>query len=222
MRTVRTVLPALIAAVALLSIAGAPAFAHKDDHKPAPAAAATTIRGAHAGDMSTPGVMAPHAAGGAADQMAAEERPTTFGGRLVDWLGRWHPSVVHFPIALFVVAGALEAWAVARRRPGMLETTGILVALGALGALAAVALGWMAMGWNLAQDEPLETAHRTLGTAIASLAMASWWANNRFRRRRGRAAGAIYGGLLVATVMAIALNGYLGGALIHGADHLAF
>ena len=26
--------------------------------------------------MSTPGVMAPHAAGGAADQMAAEERPT--------------------------------------------------------------------------------------------------------------------------------------------------
>lgn len=220
MRIIRTVLPALIA-VTWLSLAGAPAFAHKDDHKPAPAASAASAGVPHAGAMPAPGVMAPHGAAGAAGPMA-EDRPTTLGGRLVDWLGRWHPSVVHFPIALFVVAGALEAWAVARRRPAMLETTRVLVALGALGALAAVTLGWMAMGWNLAEDDPLETAHRTLGSAIAALALASWWASNRFLRRRGRAAGVLYGSLLVATVMAIAVNGYLGGALIHGADHLAF
>jgi uncharacterized membrane protein len=167
--------------------------------------------------------MAPHAAtaepGGHTE---AEPRPTTFTGRLIDWLGRWHPSVVHFPIALFVVAGALEAWAVARRRPAMLETTRVLVALGALGAVVAVGLGWMAMGWNLVADEPLEKAHRTLDTAIALLALASWWSNERFLRRRGATAGMLYGGLLTATIVAIAVNGYLGRALIHGADHLAF
>lgn len=216
MRIAWTRLLTLFAAILLVASTGTPAMAHKDEHKAAAAAPNPAA-------MPAPGVMAPHA--GTAEpggHMAAEARPTTFSGRLIDWLGRWHPSVVHFPIALFLVAGALEAWAIARRRPAMLETTRVLVALGALGAVFAVGLGWMAMGWNLAEDEPLEKAHRTLGTAIAALALAGWWANGRFLRRRGAAAGTLYAGLLIATVVAIAVNGYLGGALIHGIDHLAF
>jgi len=215
----RTRLLALFLAMLLPLFLTAPARAHKDHPQPA-AAAAAAASGTPAASPSMAGAMPAHTE--VPGHMAAEPRPTSFTGRLVDWLGRWHPSVVHFPIALFIVAGALEAWAIVRRRPSMLETTRILVALGALGALVAVALGWMAMGWNLAEDEPLETAHRLLGSTIAGLALVTWWANNRFLRRRGTGAGALYGGLLVLTVLAIAVNGYLGGALIHGADHLAF
>jgi uncharacterized membrane protein len=199
----------LVIAIAALAMLGSAAWAHKDaPHAPPPAASAS----AH-------GALGP---AGVAAHSTAEAPPATFAGRLVDWLGRWHPSVVHFPVALFIVAGVLEGHAIARRRPQMVETTRVLVALGALGAVAAVTLGWMAMGWNLAADEPLERYHRFIGTAIAPLALAAWWAYERFVRHRGRAAGMVYGGLLVLTVVAIAVNGYLGGALIHGADHLAF
>ena len=31
-----------------------------------------------------------------------DERPTTFSGRLLRWLGGWHPAAVHFPIALLL------------------------------------------------------------------------------------------------------------------------
>ncbi|WP_375267856.1 DUF2231 domain-containing protein [Phenylobacterium sp.] len=215
----RTRLLALLLAMLLPFFLTGPARAHKD-HPQQAAAVGTAASGTSADSPEMAGAMPAHDA--APGHMAAEPRPTSFAGRLVDWLGRWHPSVVHFPIALFIVAGALEAWAIVRRRPSMLETTRILVALGALGALVAVALGWMAMGWNLAEDKPLETAHRLLGSTIAGLALVTWWANNRFLRRRGTGAGALYGGLLGLTVLAIGVNGYLGGALIHGVDHLAF
>lgn len=151
-----------------------------------------------------------------------EEPPKTFAGRLVNWLGKWHPSVVHFPIALFIIAALLEARAVLFRKPRFTEATRLMVGLGALSALAAILLGWMAMGWTYGRDDQLHTAHQTLGTAIGLLALGAWWAHERWIKARSRSAGAVYAVLLTATVGAIALNGFLGGALVRGLDHLNF
>lgn len=222
----------VMAAFAFLAMsAPSPAEAHKDHQKKSAEAAAQREPGA----ATAAAPMGEHDMAGMADGMASGEggpppghmmeeveRPTTFTGRLVDWVGRWHPSVVHFPIALFVVAGALEVVALVRRRSAMLETTRVLVALGALGAVVAVAVGWMAMGVTFAADEPLNRAHRWLGTSIAGFGLAAWWANERFMKVRGKAAGWTYAALLVLTIVAIAVNGFLGGALVHGLDHLNF
>jgi hypothetical protein len=40
-----------------------------------------------------------------------DERPTTFSGRLLRWLGGWHPAAVHFPIALLLTVAFLELMA---------------------------------------------------------------------------------------------------------------
>lgn len=153
---------------------------------------------------------------------ADDAAPTTFGGRLVNWLGRWHPSVVHFPIALFIVVAVLEARALLLRRERVEEATRLMIALSALSALAAIVLGWMAMGWTYGRYDRLHTAHQTLGTSIAPLALGVWWAHERWLSARRPGAGVVYAVLLAATVAAIGINGFIGGALVRGLDHLNF
>lgn len=221
MRSVRP-WPILIFGLLALTFATV-AEAHKD-HNKTPTPAATSVQSGAAEPSSAPaghGAMA-MPAGDQMSGMGSEARPTTFTGRLIDWLGRWHPSVVHFPISLFIVVGGLEAWALARRKPAPTETMRVLIALAAMSAVVAVALGWMALGWSMSEDKPLEAAHRALGSTIALLALATWGAHERFYRWRRSRTGAVYGVLLVSTVLAIAINGYIGGSLIHGANHMAF
>ena len=223
----------LLAAMILLSVtAPAVGFAHEAHEKKAAQAQAqqrareqaalAAAQGRAGGPHASTNTDCPVCMDGMADMKIEDEKPKTFLGRLANWLGRMHPSVVHFPIAMFVVAGVLEAYALARRKPLMLQTTRVLIALGALGALAAVALGWMAMGFTINADDALHRSHRVLGSLIAVLALATWWANERFVKRRGRAAGLVYAALLAVTVLAILINGYLGGSLTHGVDHMMF
>jgi hypothetical protein len=61
------------------------------------------------------------------------------GGWLV-FAGRFHPLLVHFPIALVPVACAFDL-AAARRAPTLEAAVPILVGLGAVSALVAFALG---------------------------------------------------------------------------------
>ncbi|MCR5873172.1 hypothetical protein LRS10_02530 [Phenylobacterium sp. J426] len=196
-----------------------PSAAHEGHApKPGPSPTAAAV-GPHGGmEVATP-----------EGQMSADGRPpaddaapTTFGGRLVNWLGRWHPSVVHFPIALFIVVAVLEARALLLRRERVEEATRLMIALSALSALAAIVLGWMAMGWTYGRYDRLHTAHQTLGTSIAPLALGVWWAHERWLSARRPGAGVVYAVLLAATVAAIGINGFIGGALVRGLDHLNF
>lgn len=150
------------------------------------------------------------------------ERPKTAAGRVARWLGLWHPVIVHFPIALFFLAAVLEAYAIAGRKADLLNTTRVLIAFGALGAVAAVGFGWLAMGVQIGKDDWIHGAHRWVGTGIAVLALATWWANERFVKVRGKSAGAIYASLLALTVAAILINGFLGSALVRGMDHMNY
>ena len=221
----RLVLTLLVLVGAAMGAAN-PALAHKN-HNQAAAAAQSGTAPVHAMSAEDHAAMSVTAAPG---QVAAEAAvpdapppgPANFQGRLVDWLGRWHPSVVHFPIALFIVTGFLEAASVALRRPSLAEGARVSLALAALGAVVAVVLGWLNLGFDLAADDGVERMHRWLGTAIALVGVLAWWSKERLERRPTRALGLAYGLALGATVIAVAVNGYLGGAIVHGADHMAF
>ena len=136
-----------------------------------------------------------------------------------DWavfVGRFHPVVLHFPIAILVVAALLEL----SRLPGVrrvipeppASVTSFLLGLGALtGIVAAV------MGWLLSQSGGYETTllrrHMILGLAVpagAILALLAWTGG-------ATAAGR---GLLFATAGLTLAAGHLGGALTHGEDYL--
>lgn len=161
-------------------------------------------------------------AAGAGQMGAMQGPPLTGMARFMNWLGRFHPILVHFPIALFVVAGGLELAGLILKKPTIVQGTRLLIALAAISTLVAVGAGWLLMGFNIAKDNDLHRAHRLLGTTIMVLGFATWWANERFLKLRGRGPALIYGALLVSTILAIAVNGYLGSALVRGMRHMMY
>ena len=137
----------------------------------------------------------------------------SFPERLLDWLGRTHPIIVHFPIAFF--PAALFTAIVGRRRPAFATPVQFLVIAGGIVAPIAAILGWLdAMN---ADPGPLLTVHRWLGTAVGvgGFALGVWaWRKPGQDRSMGMIAG-----LMVITA-AIVVQGWYGGAIVHGIEHL--
>jgi len=197
-------------AFALLALSS-PAIAHKKHHKqPVP-----TEQAATAPASQVPGA-APADHGRMGEMMSdeAEDRSdmSTFA-RLLDWIGRTHPIIVHFPIAFF--PAALLTAIVGRRRPAFAAPVQFLVVAGGIIAPVAAVFGWLdAMN---AEPGDLLTVHRWLGTGIGlgGLALAIWVA----RKPETVRGPAMLTALSVLTV-AIVVQGWFGGAMVHGVDHM--
>lgn len=160
--------------------------------------------------------------GAGAMMMAKKERPETFGGRVIAWLGAWHPAVIHFPIALPLTALFLEILAWVRRRPIYVANNQTLLALGVAGAFVAAAFGWAGAGLPSATDEWALTTHRWLGSAIPLLLLLLWNTGRIAERAgSGRRSRSYYVTLAVTAAVLLA-QGFLGGEVTHGANHMAF
>jgi uncharacterized membrane protein len=199
-----------LVALFALSLVVAPAAAHKGEkHGMKPAATVSA---------GVPGVATPPAAHSPAPAVEAQTERNHAAGffpRLTDWLGRLHPIVVHFPMAF--LPAALFTAVVGRRRPGFAAPVQFLVVAGGIGAALAAVLGWLSAGIPSDGDDWLLTSHRWLGTGIGLVALVlGVWAGRRPERDRSTA---MIVGLTVITA-AIVTQGWLGGAMVHGLDHL--
>lgn len=211
------VLKRIAALLALLvlafSLSVAPAAAHKKErHQPAAAAQQEAAPGVAAAP-GTP--MAGHDMNGMMEKMDADRRDMSTFERLLDWIGRLHPIIIHFPLAFF--PAALFTAVVGRRRPAFGKPVQFLVVAGGIIAPIAMVLGWLAGGLTLTDTDPLLRVHRWLGTAIglSGLALAIWaWKWPEEDRRPGMIAA------LAGITAAIIVQGWFGGALVHGIDHM--
>ena len=190
----------------MLFAVSSPAVAHKG-HKH------STTEAAHHQAASPSTTAPPPAMAGMPDDEHEDRSNMSTAARLLDWLGRLHPIIVHFPIAFF--PAALFTAIVGRRRPAFAAPVQFLVVAGGIMAPIAAILGWLdAMG---ADPDPLLTVHRWLGTAIGFSALGlGIWAWRRPDHARGTV---MLVGLTVMTA-AIIVQGWFGGALVHGVDHL--
>ncbi len=214
------ILVAALLGLALMFAAAAPAVAHKD-HQKKLAEAARLAKEAARPTAQVPGGAAPamtHQAGGEMMDgmpMGMDRAQMSLFERLVDWFGRLHPLVVHFPIAFF--PAALITAIAGRKRPSFAAPVQFLVVAGGIFAPIAAGAGWLAaMG---SEPETILDYHRWLGVAIAAAgAGLAIWAWRRPWEDRG--AGMILG--LTAMTIAIAVQGFLGAGLTHGMDHMMF
>lgn len=208
---------ALIVLGLLLLASASPALAHKE-HKKQQVATQTSQSAAQPGTPAAanadPNAM--HSQMGEMMEGTGEDRSTmTPAGRLLDWLGRLHPMIVHFPIAFF--PAALFTAIVGRRRPAFGKPVQFLVVAGGLLAPIAALLGWLDGGFDFATDNSLLQFHRWLGTAIGAGGLGlGLWAWRQPDEDRGP--GMIIG--LSVMTAAIVVQGWFGGALVHGMDHL--
>ena len=83
-------------------------------------------------------------------------------------LGRLHPMIVHFPIALLLVAVVMELFTLGNFRHSFRPAIRFLVILGAISALGSAGLGWL-----LAENEGISGStldlDRILGLSSAGL-----------------------------------------------------
>jgi uncharacterized membrane protein len=160
--------------------------------------------------VSSPGSLHPEGS-------SADAAGLPFGKRLLSWLGKFHVMVVHFPIGLLVAAAAGELWFAWRRVSAPAPAVRFCVLLGAAGALAAAALGWLHAANGYGASSPGVLAfHRWAGTALALWAVAVVVCSELDARRGER--GWSFRLLLLCGVLLVAVTGHLGGTLVHGEE----
>jgi uncharacterized membrane protein len=136
------------------------------------------------------------------------------------WLGKFHPPLTHFPIALFVAAALAELLFIRTGSSQFEHAARFCVWLGAGGALAAASLGWLFGGFHIVDKEWVMTAHRWAGTGTALLAIGVLFLSER--AVSGRAPRSQYRLALFAAATLVTVTGFLGGTLIYGLDHYAW
>jgi uncharacterized membrane protein len=211
------VLTAFLSVLVLISLAvSTPALAHKK-HKKKPVAEQVVRPTAQPGEpvAMRGGAAVMHGQMGELMGEQEDRSQMSVGERLLDWLGRLHPMIVHFPIAFFPAAlfTAVVGW----RRPAFAVPVRFLVVAGGIVAPIAALLGWFDGGFDIASDDWLLQWHRWLGTGIGLGALTlGIWALRKPEAVRG--SGMIAGLTLITA--AIVVQGWFGGAMVHGLDHM--
>ena len=136
---------------------------------------------------------------------------------LLSWLGRFHPPLTHFPIALLIAAAAAELLFIRSGSVLFEHSVRFSVWSAALTALPAAVLGWFFGGFHLVDDEWVMTAHRWSGTGAALLAL--WILLLLERTGREPASRGLFRAALFSGAALVAAAGFFGGALLYGLDH---
>jgi uncharacterized membrane protein len=132
--------------------------------------------------------------------------------------GRLHPLLVHFPIALVLVAAIAEVVALTTRFPEWHTVAVANVRAGAAFALASAGAGWLLASSRIVEASPALEWHRWLGLAGAVATVAAALATNEMDRPRRRLW--LYRIALFWAAVLVAVAGHFGAALVWGADFL--
>lgn len=138
-------------------------------------------------------------------------------------IGKLHLLVLHFPLALVIVAAMADGLFLWRRTVIFKEAGYFCILLGAAAAIPTMVTGLMLIGtMNLTGDaSDLGEIHESLGimTTIAAVSAAAMRA---FLRNKLSGMWAwIYGVLILAATVLVGLTGHYGGLLAFGRDYLS-
>jgi len=139
------------------------------------------------------------------------------GRERAEWaqfMGRFHPSFVHFPIALFLLVPILEIVGRSARFAYLRLSVSFVLALATVGAASAAMLGWC-MGRSGGYSGRLITQHMWGGVVLSILCWVCWLLRTRLREP-----GVTYAIALAVGVGLVAWTGYRGGQLSLGPNHL--
>lgn len=139
--------------------------------------------------------------------------------RLATWLGKLHPVMTHFPVALLIAAAIAEF---IRKVMGLLwlrDAARFCIWAGAVGAAIAVPLGWLNAGWNVSADDTLLALHRWLGTAVLVWSVVLVVLPEMIRIRPGLGWRRAYMAALVVGALLVAFVGHLGGLMVFGTEY---
>jgi len=136
-----------------------------------------------------------------------------------DWLGRLHPGLVHFPLALIVFAAVAEVCCIVTRDGRYADIARFLVNMGAWLSIPAAATGFLRAG-TISMDavqHQLFAIHRMAGIATPVLAFLCAGLAEGVRRSGQIWELMLYRVVLVLAALSVAVAGYYGGEIVFGA-----
>jgi hypothetical protein len=128
-------------------------------------------------------------------------------GELNQFIGRFHPLVVHLPIALLLLVAVLESAGSTHRWNHLRVSAGFVLTLAAISVLISVFLGWL-LAWSGGYEGKLVTNHMWGGFSLAVGVLVC--CSLRVWDKR------IYGVALFATLLILVWTTDKGGKLTHG------
>lgn len=202
----------LLFASLFLLLAGTVALAHGDAKHGEKETRSVAIESAHFRPVQDQGAMGSTSASDEAIQDHDAKQVESEG--IVGALKSLHPATVHFPIALFLMAALTELFVMARRTPERETAVRIMIYGGAAGAVIAALFGWIHTGAWFGGDIVMQL-HRWNGMLIAALGLMAACLAYRDPQSRNVLRLALFpiAALLIA-------QGYMGGELAHGLNHL--
>jgi len=198
------------------------ALAHADHIKPKAEASQTTTTSAEAQPATTE--VSSHAVGSDEsaedtsdedDEYADDEKTISY--RSIKYAGKFHPILVHFPIA-FLLGGVFMQWIfIFTRKKQIPPIVTTMLWMGTLGAIVAASAGWAyaydSMYFGNEDIQRLEL-HRWLGTGTAVAAVVTLILK-RFLKP------ILFAFLLTALAALVGAAAHQGGSLTYGADNFS-
>jgi uncharacterized membrane protein len=132
---------------------------------------------------------------------------------LVQFLGRFHPGLVHLPIGGLVLLGTLELLAKFPRFKGAAQNNPLILALTVAVAVPAALLGWM-LSLSGDYDPQLLQWHQWTGFAVAASCVLTFLLSRLGRLRAYRLS-------LLVTLAVLVVASHFGASITHGRGFLA-
>ena len=132
---------------------------------------------------------------------------------MIEFIGKFHPLLVHLPIGFFTLLGVLELLALRPNWKDLAIANRIILLLTIPASLASVVCGWL-----LARGQEESNAlfwHRWLGTGVAAAAIILW-----IVRQRGWLKA--YRRCLCGTLVLLTIASHYGGSITHGENFLSW
>lgn len=138
---------------------------------------------------------------------------------LWQFLGRLHPMVVHFPIALLVFGAFLELFTIGKYQSKFRPGINMLVLAGAASTLVAAVFGLL-LANNEGMEGELLDLHRWLGIATAVFSVAVLFLLNNVWKKNQNQQIKAYRVVLFIAAFGVGISGHFGASLTHGEDFL--
>ncbi len=129
---------------------------------------------------------------------------------LVDFLGSFHPLLVHLPIGVLLLAALFQFLSQKEKYQSLTSAVGISLFIGMLSAIASCISGYLLSGTG-DYDEAMIFNHQWSGIALAVISIFAWYLNWKGRQITW---------INALMVLLIVLTGHFGGSITHGSDYL--
>lgn len=152
-----------------------------------------------------------------AQEPTSPTEETTFW--LWHFMGRLHPMIVHFPIALLIFAAILELFTLKKFDSKFRPAIQILVLIGAVSAIIAAVFGWLLAESDAIEGE-LVDLHQQVGIATAVLSLLVLFFLQKTSKKHKSNQVLIYRSFLFIAALGVSVTGHFGASLTHGEEFL--